>query len=248
MDSLDAKLSEALSEPLSFYRDSLAGKIAALNIQLIEVSGDSVAETYPEIHNETRMAFTHVAGELIGFSVESADGQFDTLLEMIPGASYSALNEQLGRCCAKEVDYDALKCEAHKSMGHLRRAAMDADKAQYDALAEQLEEDFSVYRDHGIQNVDRGMFLSNFEEMREESRALYDQGKLSETLDLDERAGDLYRRSNERLRVAYRYFRQSRQELDQAKSLRRAGLRRFVVRTLVSIVFLIIGVWSLLAG
>lgn len=256
MDRTTRKLQEALSEPFDYYRSVLAEKIRQLDERITALADDSDGKTYPEIHNEIRMAFTHIAGELAGLSVYSSDSadlkegaskadsekispEFEAFLKIVSSETYSTLKAAFDCCCSETIDTDNLCAEAHNSMGHLVRAALDAEKAQFDATAEVIEDTFSKYKNNGIQNVgEKGDFLSELEERRYNARADYNRGKLAETLGVDNLAESYYRKAIEGIVDSYQYFKHYEGDLTGAGKIRSFARRKWLLRTIVEVILI----------
>lgn len=266
MDRTTRKLQEALSKPFDYYRSVLAEKIRQLDERITALADDSDGKTYPEIHNEIRMAFTHIAGELSGLSVCNSDSanlkegvpkarsekispEFEAFLKIVSSETYSTLKAAFDRCCSETIDTDALCTEAHDSMGHLVRAALDAEKAQFDVTAEVIEDTFSKYKNNGIQNVGKkGDFLSELEERRYNARADYNRGKLAETLGADTLAENYYRKAIEGIIDSYQYFKYYEGDLTGAGKIRSSARRKWRRRIIVEVILIIFGIVALLLG
>lgn len=185
------------SEVFAYYRDTCAPSIAKLEnfysrnfeyTQSSESADDTpdeqsrdkypirVISQYPEIHNEIRMAFTHLARTALSFD----QSRYATLLSET-GRSPTAYLDSIKKAEGVPFSKDR-EPNIQKAFDHLQRAAMDAEKCLYLARMKKSEEVLECYVDYSVEEVGNGGFFEKVNEYRVRAAGNFEKAKIAESL------------------------------------------------------------------
>lgn len=195
---------------------------ASENIRPSNTGDERLFYRYPEIHNEVRMAFSHVSRALIGLETRDSE-RFSALLNAVSGEDRTSIMSLLEKCCAGPSYVDVARMsdragsanapraamvdvprqqdsdeddpatkEVKGARQHLLRAMMDAHKGQFELTDRLIDRAFLRYLGKGIHGIKDGNFISEFEEHRYNARRMYEKAKLAEALGHHEVAISFY--------------------------------------------------------
>lgn len=170
-----------------------------------------VLSRYPEIHNEIRMAFTHLSRTALSFDQED----YEKLLNEAncPPADYLGLirtAEGAPFGGGREVD-------VRKAYDHLQRAAMDAEKCLYLARMQKARDALSHYANYSVEELNNGAFFEKVGDIRVRASEAFEQAKIAEALGDHQLAKDRYEVADREASALEEYLDAEMPFLEQAK-------------------------------
>lgn len=217
-------------------------------------------DRYPEIYNEVRMAYSHLARTVLGLDSDSSK-LLQTILSTCARRD-SIANEGLtyphatnardlfdAVIAASDAPYDNKDGVGNLrgSKNHLLRSLMDAKKGQYEMTELLVTDKFNQVLPKGIQNVGAGDLIKRFETHREKGRNEYEVGKLCETLGHHEQGVERYTAAVDAISQSGDLLDSHRENIEVAAK-NRTGLHiRIIIKLVFGILFAIIGLllWAL---
>ncbi len=205
---------------------------------------EAVLYRYPEVHNEIRMALSHIGRAVAG--VKGIDDKsFRKQLGSAGGEDWDSLERIVASCCEGEdaAPYRSPRSakqrrkEAKRQLGgarkHLLRALMDARKGQYEVTERAVSLAFDYCLKFGIHGLDSGNLVRSVRKAMNKGQAAYKNGKLSEALGYHNVAASFYDEALERIDKAGRKMGSKAPDFRVRQKKYRKNRRKHLVRVVV---------------
>lgn len=151
-----------------------------------------VVSLYPEIHNEIRMAFSHLARTTLTLD----DVGFSNLLRNINKSPSVYLD--LISSYESDLPSDHNDDNIKKAYAHLQRAAMDSEKCLYLARIRKINDELNRYLNYSVEEVHSGRFFEEVYAMKNDATDFFEKAKIAESLGKHEVASRYYGESDKK--------------------------------------------------
>lgn len=223
-----------------FFVRNVAPKINDLDtkINILAIGPDDVSDHespfyHPEIHNEIRMGFSHLARhEVVSGSIQPGEVIENSDRTNTLTLAVSAIASAQQQVTSNNTNFSK---EEEKANSHIQRANMDADKLRYLDLVHEEEQFEKKHNMRILADLDGGSFYRNLTDRQNQARLAFEDAKVLEALGFHDKASEKYLEAGDLMEDAFEYLVEMKGPIAKAKKDFRWSTATLILVVLVDI-------------